>query len=147
MVEVKNTSQKAATFSAEGLYFVPNGDPDKAPQRLGAVGPYRQKTDKGWERKENLALQPGQSARLMLDVYCIDSHRSAPSSANTFHVGKSRMPKTLTRAIDQDARKSAKEAGGFAAPAAKGAVQQEVWKNRDKAWIKLDGEGKQEAGK
>jgi len=34
-----------------------------------------------------------------------------------------------------------------AAPAAKGAVQSEVWKNRDKKWIKLDGEGEQEAAK
>jgi hypothetical protein len=147
LVEVRNTSNKTATFNAEGLYFVPNGDPDKAPQRLGAVGPYQQKTEKGWERKDNLALQPGQSAKLMLDVYCIDSHRSSPSSANTFSVGKTKMPKSLTRSIDRDARKSAKEAGGFAAPAAKGAVQREVWKNRDKDWIKLDGEGAQEAGK
>jgi len=34
----------------------------------------------------------------------------------------------------------------FAAPA-KAAVQSEVWKNRDKKWIELDGEGRQELGK
>jgi hypothetical protein len=33
------------------------------------------------------------------------------------------------------------------APAAAPAVPSEVWKNCDKKWIELDGEGKQEVGK
>jgi hypothetical protein len=33
------------------------------------------------------------------------------------------------------------------APSAKGAVQQQVWKNRDGKWIRLEGEGSQEAHK
>ena len=44
-------------------------------------------------------------------------------------------------------RRSRPGHGGVSAPAAKGAVQSQVWKNRDKKWIKLDGEGEQEAAK
>jgi hypothetical protein len=57
------------------------------------------------------------------------------------------MPASLARTIDDNAKKAADENGGYAAPAAKGAVQGEVWKARDAKWIKLDGEGKQEADK
>ena len=51
------------------------------------------------------------------------------------------------KAIDDDATKSAEGYGGVSSSAAKGAVQSQVWKNRDKKWIELDGEGKQEAAK
>ena len=43
MVEVKNTTQAEESFHAKGLYFVPKGDPEKAPQRLGAAGPFEAK--------------------------------------------------------------------------------------------------------
>src|SRR5262249_13202214 len=39
VVQVKNNGKSAQKFSAQGLYFVPEGNPDSAPQRLGAVGP------------------------------------------------------------------------------------------------------------
>ncbi len=39
VVEVKNTGRTTATFNSDGLFFVPKGDPEKAPQRLGAAGP------------------------------------------------------------------------------------------------------------
>ena len=51
------------------------------------------------------------------------------------------------RDIDNDAQKSAASYGGVSAAAAKPSVQSQVWKNRDKKWIELDGEGKQEAAK
>jgi hypothetical protein len=57
------------------------------------------------------------------------------------------MPKELAREIDQESYKAAIGAGGYAAPAAKSAVQSEVWKARDKKWLRLEGEGKQEATK
>ena len=43
----------------------------------------------------------------------------------------------------------AKRASGDRAPrpAAKSEIQSEVWKSRDAKWIKLDGEGQQEATK
>ncbi len=62
-------------------------------------------------------------------------------------MAKDRLPVTLTKAIDIAATQSAQPYGGVSAPAARAAVQGEVWKSRDAKWIKLDGESKQEAGK
>ncbi len=149
-VEVKNTSKKPMVFSARGLYFVPDGDADQAPQRLGAVGPFQIATDEEVEseaRREKVTVGAGQTVALTLDVFCIDSHRNSPSSSTPFTVGKTRMPATLAADIDRKAKRAAKEVGGFAAPAAKSAVQSEVWKSRDARWIELDGEGVQEATK
>ena len=146
-VEVKNTRAEATDFSARGLYFVPNGNADEAPQRLGAVGPFNVKTDQGWQRRDKLSLPPGDVARLKLDVYCIDSHRSSPSSSTGFHVAKDRVPAKVSDKILESAAAAAAPYGGVESPRAKGAVQQQVWKNRDDKWIKLDGEGAQEAGK
>jgi hypothetical protein len=146
-VEVKNTRDATTQFSARGLYFVPQGNPDSAPQRLGAVGPFSVKTEHGWERRESLPLAPGTKATLKLDVYCIDSHRGSPSPATNFRVAKDRVPEALSNDIAHDAAGAARGYGGVSAPAAKGAVQSQVWKNRDKKWLKLDGEGAQEAAK
>ena len=147
LVEVKNTRAEATQFSARGLYFVPEGNANEAPQRLGAVGPFRVKTEHGWERRESITLAPGAEAELRLDVYCIDSHRGSPSSATSFRMGKDRIPKPLVEAIERDTRKEAEKLGGVSDPRAKGAVQSQIWKDRDAKWIELDGEGKQEAAK
>jgi uncharacterized cupredoxin-like copper-binding protein len=149
-VQVKNTSKTATRFSARGLYFVPDGDPDQAPQRLGAVGPFQIATDRDdaeKARRESLTLAPGATVELTLDVFCIDSHRSSPSAATPFTVGKSRMPASLAVDIDRKAKVAAEKAGGFAAPAARSEVQSAVWATRDADWIRLDGEGDQESGK
>ena len=146
-VEVRNDGNQATDFDAQGLYFVPTGDPDQAPQRLGAVGPFQQKGQRGWERKRTLSLAPGASATIKLDVYCIDSHRRSPTTGDHFKMARDRMPKTLSTDIYKSADRAADRVGGYAAPAAKSSVQSEVWKNRDKKWIKLDGEGKQELTK
>jgi hypothetical protein len=146
-VEVKNTRPEATPFVAKGLYFVPDGNANEAPQRLGAVGPFSVKSAKGWERRESLTLAPGAAAELRLDVYCIDSHRGSPSSSTGFRMAKERVPKKLSDDIARDAEKAAQGMGGVAAPEAKGAVQSQVWRNRDKKWLKLEGEGAQEAGK
>ena len=53
----------------------------------------------------------------------------------------------MYEAIDHDAQGAAAGLGGVSSPKAKSAVQSQVWKNRDKKWIELDGEGKQEATK
>lgn len=147
-VQVKNTSGKAQRFSAEGLYFVPDGDPDSAPQRLGAVGPLQLAADSGaGGRKDSLEVAAGETVTVQLDVFCIDSHRPSPSSSNTFTLGRTRLPRQLAHTIEASAKVAADEAGGYPAPAAKSAIQGEVWKARDKRWVKLDGEGAQEAGK
>jgi hypothetical protein len=146
-VDVKNPTDKAQEFSAKGIYFVPTGNPNEAPQRLGAVGPFQLQSSNGPQRMDHTTIAAGATARMTLDVYCIDSHRGSPNSATSFKVANDRVPPALTRAIDADAAKSAEGLGGVSAPRAKGAVQSEVWKNRNKKWIKLEGEGAQEASK
>jgi hypothetical protein len=146
-VEVKNPRQEPVEFSAKGLYFVPQGNPDEAPQRVGAVGPFNLQTEQGWQRRDNVTLAPGSVVRVKLDVYCIDSHRGSPSSSTSFRLAKDRVPKRVYDAIDHDAQGAAAGLGGVSSPKAKSAVQSQVWKNRDKKWVELDGEGKQEATK
>jgi hypothetical protein len=148
-VEIKNTAGRPMRFAAEGLYFVPDGDPDTAPQRLGAVGPLRLATDDDVDEARQGAIQiaAGASVKVTLDVFCIDSHRASPSSNNTFTLGTKRLPKALAQTIETRAKRAAKDAGGYAAPAATSAIQSEVWKARDARWIELDGEGAQDAAK
>jgi len=149
-VQVRNAGKASQKFSAAGLYFVPEGDADSAPQRLGAVGPM-QITGKETKETKELVIAAGATVEVKLDVFCIDSHRSAPTPQNAFDVGKTRMPKQLTATIEKDADEAVQDrrAAGAAAPrpAAKSAIQSKVWKNRDSKWIKLDGEGKQESAK
>ncbi len=149
IVQVRNSSKTAQKFSAKGLYFIPEGDPDSAPQRLGAVGPM-QIANEGKELGE-LDVAPGATVEVALDVFCIDSHRASPSPQNRFNVGVKRLPKELTRTIEHSADQAveAYRARGSTAPrpAAKSAIQGEVWRSRDSKWVELDGEGKQEIGK
>ena len=142
-VEVKNPTAQPVEFSPGGLFFVPQVDPDKAPQRLGAVGSFLLKG----QPAEKVTVGAGGALQLGLDVYCIDSHRSSPSSSTPFRIGKERMPRQLTQAIDANSKKAADSLGGVHAAPAKSAVQGEVWKTRNEKWIKLDGESKQEANK
>jgi len=146
-VDVKNPTDKPQEFSAKGIYFVPTGNPNEAPQRLGAVGPFQLQSTNGPQRLDHTSIAQGATARMTLDVYCIDSHRGSPSSSTSFKVAKDRVPAPLMRAIDDDAAKAAAPVVGVSAPAAKGSVQSEVWKNRNKKWIKLEGEGAQEMNK
>lgn len=143
MVDVRNPTGAPIEFAAAGLYFVPVGNPDQSPQRLGAVGPYQVNK----KTQERLAIPAGTTVRAHLDVYCIDSHRPSPSSSTPFRISRDRLPARITQSIDVEARKATASMGGLAAPAAKGTIQGTVWKTRDEKWIKLDGEGKQEVGK
>lgn len=147
-LDVRNPTGAPIEFAAAGLYFVPTGDPDKSPQRLGAVGSYEvQSKEQTWKRQEKISIAPGMTVRTRLDVYCIDSHRPSPTSSTPFRLAKDRVPVDITQAIHRDSTEAAKSYGGVAAPAAKSAVQTEVWKNRDRKWVPLDGESRQEANK
>jgi len=150
-VELKNPEKTAMTFSATGLYFVPAGNPDTAPQRLGAVGPMQLAADKEGKEVASVEVAPGATIEVALDVFCIDSHRSSPSPKNVFSVGAKRMPKALAQTIEKGADHAVAterlKGTAKARPAAKAAIQAEVWKSRDEKWIKLDGEGKQEVTK
>jgi hypothetical protein len=143
-VEVLNPTASAGDFSAQGLYFIPDENANNAPQRLGAVGPF---SVHGGPTSEHVSVPPSGKVTLKLDVFCIDSHRRAPATGDVFHLAGARMPVNLSNDIAANARKAATANGGYAAPAAKSAVQSEVWKARDKKWLKLEGEGRQEAGK
>lgn len=148
-VEVRNRDKVAHTFSAAGLYFVPDGDPDTAPQRLGAFGPLQ--LAGAATELTTLEVAPGATVEIALDVFCIDSHRASPSPQNKFTIGASRLPRELTRTIEKRADAAVSEARKDGAqqprPAAKGKIQSEVWRSRDANWVELDGEGTQEAKK
>src|SRR5262249_37087456 len=66
-VEVHNGSKRAASFTARGLYFMPDGDPDRAPQRLGAVGPM----EIGETREDEVRVPAGGTVEVTLDVFCV----------------------------------------------------------------------------
>lgn len=144
IVEVRNDGDKPQTFKAEGLYFVPNGDPERAPQRLGAAGPFEQQVNNDWRNRENLSIAPNQKVKLKLQVFCIDSHRASPSSATGFKIAKKRLPKELRAEIEGGTRDILRKSKVRNAKRAKSAVQSHVWNTRNKKWIKLQGERKDE---
>jgi len=150
-VQLKNTDKIAQSFSATGLYFVPDGDPDSAPQRLGAVGPMQLAAGGSPKEMSKIEVAPGATVEVALDVFCIDSHRASPSPANVFTVGKKRLPKELAQTIEKRAdsmvHKAAADGESAPRPAAKQAIQSEVWRSRDAKWVPLEGEGVQEATK
>jgi hypothetical protein len=146
-IEVTNNGNSPELFTAQGLFFVPDANANQAPQRLGAVGPF--KIDGDDMRRDKTTIPAHGKIIAHLDVYCIDSHRSSPSPSTSFHVAKERLPKDLSQGIANDAASAAQPYGGVSspAPAAKSAVQGQVWKKRNEKWVPLEGEGQQEAGK
>jgi hypothetical protein len=148
-VEVENPGGKALMFEATGLYFVPDGDADQAPQRLGAVGPMQLVASGDGERarKDRVLVPAHGSVQVVLDVFCIDSHRSSPTSETPFTLASTRMPKQLAAGIERASAHAAVTVGGYAAPAAKASIQDVVWTTRDAKWVELAGEGTQEAAK
>jgi hypothetical protein len=147
VVKVRNPTAQPEIFTAHGLYFVPEGDPERAPQRLGAAGPFVVLSGGEWKPAKELPIPPLGEAELRLQVFCIDSHRASPSPANAFRLGSKRLPKTLRNEIEGKASGAIMRARGDY-KAAKSAIQSEVWGARDKKWIELDGERRNEkAGK
>jgi hypothetical protein len=148
LLSLENPTKGSVLFSAAGLYFVPDMQADVAPQRLGAVGGFDiEKTRrKNSTRAETLTLAAGEKVTLRLDVYCIDHQRPAPNSQTPYRLGLARLPKELVKAIDVETQPVARQNGGFSDERAKSAVQGLVWENRNKNWVKLDGEGAREAG-
>ncbi len=142
IVEVRNDAKKSQKFSAKGLYFVPNGDANSAPQRLGAAGPFEANQGQQWKRKNSVTLKPGATMKLKLQVFCLDSHRSSPGASQKFSVARKRLPKELSGKIASGAKGILRR---HKAPrAATSEIQGHVWKTRNKKWIKLQGERKNE---
>ncbi len=147
VVEVKNTGRTTATFSSDGLFFVPKGDPEKAPQRLGAAGPFTELAGKrSIVRQGTMVVAAGKTTRIRLEVFCIDSHRSSPSSSTKFSVAKSKLPKSLRRELKKGNDAIYRKNRGRSLGHSKGEVQSNVWTTRDKDWVKLEGERAQEKG-
>lgn len=142
-IEVRNPTGAPVELALSGVYFVPVGDPDSAPQRLGAIGPFLSSK----VRHERLTIAPGAKIQADVDVYCIDSHRPSPTSATPFSIAQDRLAVELRQAIDAEAKEVSRATGGIHHPASKGAVQGTVWKHRDKKWLRLRGEGVQEKNK
>ncbi|MBL4636191.1 MAG: hypothetical protein JKY56_20190 [Kofleriaceae bacterium] len=140
VVQVKNTGKTTANFRAEGLFFVPQGSPEKAPQRLGASGPFTESGKRGKRvHQEKLALAPGESKTLRLEVFCIDSHRSSPSSNTQFSLAKNKLPKKMQETMKSSNQAIYKKNKGSLRKS-KSAVQSNMWKVRDADWVKLEGE-------
>jgi hypothetical protein len=139
MVEVRNPTQGPEAFEARGLYFVPRGNAQSAPQRVGAVGPFDAKEGQTWRRMNKLVVEPGQTVRLKLQTFCLDSHRGSPGKGQGYKVARERLPKDLTSANEAAATRSLKAKSGKFEDA-QGEIQSQVWSNRNKKWIKLEGE-------
>jgi hypothetical protein len=144
IVEVVNTGKQTETFIADGIYFVPGGNPEVAPQRLGAAGPIIV-VENGVEKTylDGIQIPPGSRQTVRLEVFCIDSHRSSPSSDTKFGFAAERLPRELRQKITHGAKQLIRENKGDVAKA-KPAIQSHMWETRDADWIKLEGERKQE---
>lgn len=145
VVEVKNTGRTTATFDSDGLFFVPKGDPEKAPQRLGAAGPFMLVSANQQVTRQDgkLAVAGGESKKIRLEVFCIDSHRSSPSPSTKFTIAKNKLPKSLRKELKKSNQAIYRSHEGDFRKA-KSAVQSNMWETRDKKWIKLEGERAQE---
>jgi hypothetical protein len=142
-VQVRNVGKRAATFKADGLYFVPAGKPESAPQRMGAAGPMEVSEAGTWKRKQAHRVGAKKTVTLRLDVFCLDSHRASPSDGQSFSVAHKRLPKRLRKKIVQGSNDLYRKAKRSKRPS-RGAIQGYIWKTRNKRWIKLQGERKAE---
>lgn len=142
-VQVRNVGRATATFKADGLYFVPAGKPERAPQRMGAAGPMEVSEVGGWKRKMAHRIGAKNTATFRLDVFCLDSHRASPSDGQAFSVARKRLPKRLRRKIVEGSNRIYRKAKRYKRPS-RGAIQGYIWKTRNKRWIKLQGERKGE---
>ena len=136
VVEVKNTGRTTATFKSDGLFFVPKGNPEKAPQRLGAAGPFTEIAGKKHIVRQNgeLAIAAGETKKLRLEVFCIDSHRSSPSPSTKFSIAKNKLPKSLRKELKTGNQAIYRRNKGDLEKA-KSAVQSNMWKTRNKQKI------------
>ncbi len=139
IVEVRNPAKQAQLFQAKGLYFVPHGDAQNAPQREGAVGPFEIKEGQTWRHAEQMMVPAGKTVTLRLQTFCLDSHRGAPGKGQGFGIAKTRLPKELMNQNEAAATRAIRAKAGKV-DAAQSEIQSNVWSNRNKKWIKLEGE-------
>lgn len=144
-VVVKNSKGKRVLFDPSGLYFVPQMDPEKAPQRLGAAGPYEIFVDGKWVAYQKPTLIPAKGIRkVRLQLFCLDSHRSSPNSSTPFRLSKKRLSKKLRQTLKAETKKARAGGGHYKSAPVKSRQQNVIWENRDKEWEELEGERKDE---
>ena len=141
---VRNTSARAQNFDPQGLYFVPDGNPDKAPQRMGAAGPFEVLDSGTWKPRRKMRVRPGARAKVRLRVFCLDSHRASPRNGQGFSVAVKRLPKHLQKRIVAGTRRIFSAKGAYRRSGAKSAAQSHIWRVRNSKWIRLQGERKNE---
>ena len=146
VAEVKNTTKTAQAFHPAGMFFVPTDHPDKAPQRMGAAGPYEVYDGSAWHPvTKSYKIPKGKNVQVRLQVFCLDHHRASPQNGQGFRVAKMRLPKNLQHRIRKGVTKALGGRRSYkGAPRAKGAVQSHIWNERARKWYKIEGEGSQE---
>lgn len=142
-IVVTNKSHSPRSFEPNGLYFIPKGSPERAPQRLAASGPFYAKMSRKWARHtKGIKIPANSQQKLRLEVFCLDSHRSSPRNGQAFRLANKRLPQSLRRVFRKNSikyMKQHKSRSHF-----RGANQSMIWRERNKKWIKLEGERKNE---
>jgi hypothetical protein len=95
-VLVHNLGSHDDSFSARGMYFLPDDHADQ--QRLTVVGGIRAGSEDA--PRTAVLVAAGATVRLRMDVYCIDYNRHAPETATQFTVASARLPDRLLAAIE-----------------------------------------------
>lgn len=144
VAEIRNKTRTSQSFDPQGLYFVPDGDPDKAPQRMGAAGPFEVLESGAWKPRRSMKVLAGKRHRVRLQVFCLDSHRAGPSNGQGFAVAGKRLPKPLQEKIVKGTRRIFSAEDAYARPSAKSAAQSHIWRVRNSKWIRLQGERRNE---
>lgn len=141
-VEVHNLSATPAAFSARGLYFLPDNNPDSAPQRLAVVGGIRTGSEDA--PRDLIQLAAGASTRVRFDVYCIDEDRHAPETTTDFTMASARLPERLSAELESDTAAVVKTIKLKADDDQLRRIQPLVWSARRDVRVKLKGDGAQE---
>lgn len=142
-VEVHNLGAQSANFSARGLYFTPDGDPNVAPQRLAVVGGIRTGSEDA--PRDLVQVAAGATARIRFDVYCIDEDRHAPESTTPYTMASTRLPDKLSAAIVADTADVVKTIKLKADDDQQRRIQPLVWQaRREVRGFRLKGDGAQE---
>ena len=93
-----------------------------------------------WKQHDAMQIQPQQTVRMELDVFCIDSHRASPTSKTQFSIASERLPPKLRSKIEKGTRALMKSKRASRAIGARRAVQSHIWNTRDADWEVLQGE-------
>lgn len=144
IADVRNRTRRPLVFDPQGLYFVPDGNPEKAPQRMGAAGTFEVLESEAWKVRDKMKVAAKKVMRVRLQVFCLDSHRASPSNGQGFSVARRRLPRGLQKRIVKGANSALMGRGARQLPSARNSAQAHIWKVRNSRWIRLEGERRNE---